>query len=496
MLFQGVAVCYIGATREFERSTRMALDYEQKHKIANQCWKTGTEALAKQNWDYAIDMFGRAILQVPDNLLYRQSYRGAICKKFGDNKTGARMAGAKLMGTRTRIKKARLQSKWDQVDQEATKGLTVNPWDPSLNAEVGEACTNLGYAEVAQFFYEKALDGDPDNKEYNRQLALLLEERGNYARAIDCWSKIYKQDPLHSEARSKMTQLQAKTMMEGGYDTAKSTQEVRSSGQSAYDDIRAGRAASAGPVAEGPGMSLEADLQRAIRKEPANVQNYLKLADYYKREKQLEPAHQMFQKALEVSGGDPNIREQLEDIELEMLRHNADLAKEAAQTHPDDETARTNRVALAKELIQREVEIFSRRVERYPKDTNLKFELARRFMRLQKWSQAIPLLQQASTDPRIEEEVLVALGECFLAEKKTPLARRQFEKVLPKLNPHDHPELLKKTRYVLGRLCEESGDKAAAEEHYNEILAIDYAYRDVLKRLEGLQGGDAGSGAK
>jgi tetratricopeptide (TPR) repeat protein len=468
----------------------MALDYEQKHKIANQCWKTGTEALAKQNWDYSIKMFGQAVEQVPDNLLYRQSYRGAICKKFGDNKTGAKMAGARLMGTRTKIKKARLQSKWDLVDQEATRGLAVNPWDPALNAEIGEACVNLGYSEVAQFFFEKAVEGDPDNKHYNRQLALLLEERGNYSRAIDCWAKIFKQDPLNSEARSKMTQLQAKTVMEGGYDTAKSTQEVRSSGtHTAYDEARAGRT-SAQAAADGPGMSVEADLQRAIRKEPANVQNYLKLADYYKREKQLDEARQTFQKALEVSGGgDHNIREQLEDVELDMLRHNLELAKDAAQKNPGDETAKRNRVALARELIQREIEVFSARVERYPKDMAIKYELAKRYMRLQKWGQAIPLLQQASSDPRHEAEVLVALGECFLSEKKTPLAKRQFEKVLPKLNPHDHVDLVKKSRYVLGRLAEDAGDTALAEEHYNEILAIDYEYRDVLKRLEGLQGG-------
>jgi tetratricopeptide (TPR) repeat protein len=468
----------------------MTMDYEAKQKIANQWWRKGTDALAKQNWDYAIDAFGRAVEQVPDNLVYRQSYRGAICKKYGDNKSGARMSGAKLMGTRTRIKKARLQSKWDQVDQEATKGLAVNPWDPALNAEIGEACTNLGYNEVAQFFYEKALEGDADNKPYNRQLALLLEERGNYARAIDCWAKIFKLDPLNTEARSKMTQLQARTVMEGGYDTAKSTQEVKSGSQSAYDDIRASRTSGAAAAVDGPGMSVEADLQRAIRKEPANVQNYLKLADYYKREKNLEQAHETFQKALEVSGGDPNIREQLEDVELAMLERNLDLAKEAARVNPDDEAAKKNRVALARELIQRQVEVFSARAERYPKDTSIKFELAKLYMRLQKWGQAIPLLQQASSDPRHAEEVLVALGECFLAEKKTPLGRRQFEKVLPMLNQHDHPDLLKKTRYVLGRLEEEAGNNAAAEEHYNEILAIDYEYRDVLKRLERMQSGD------
>lgn len=471
----------------------MTLDYEAKQKIANQWWRKGTDALAKQNWDYAIDAFGRAIEQVPENLVYRQSYRGAICKKYGDNKSGARMSGAKLMGTRTRIKKARMQSKWEQVDQEATKGLAVNPWDPSLNAEIAEACSNLGYSDAAQFFFEKALEGDPDNKHYNRQLALLLEERGNYARAIDCWAKIFKLDPLNTEARSKMTQLQARTVMEGGYDSAKSTQEVRSGQHTAYDEARSGRTsgAAAGAV-DGPGMSLEADLQRAIRKEPANVQNYLKLADYYKRDKNLEQAHETFQKALEVSG-DPNVREQLEDVELAMLERNLDLAKEAARANPDDETAKKNRVALARELIQRQLEVFSARSERYPKDTSIKFELAKLHMRLQKWGQAIPLLQQASSDPRHEEEVLVALGECFLSEKKTPLAKRQFEKVLPKLNLHDHPDLLKKTRYVLGRLEEEAENYAAAEEHYNEILAIDYEYRDVLKRLEKMQGrGDGG----
>ena len=41
----------------------MTLDYEAKQKIANQWWRKGTDALAKQNWDYAIDAFGRAIEQ-------------------------------------------------------------------------------------------------------------------------------------------------------------------------------------------------------------------------------------------------------------------------------------------------------------------------------------------------------------------------------------------------------------------------------------------------
>ena len=52
----------------------MAVD---KNKIAGDCWKRGTEALGKQNWDYAIEMFRQASKFVSDNLLYRETLRGA-----------------------------------------------------------------------------------------------------------------------------------------------------------------------------------------------------------------------------------------------------------------------------------------------------------------------------------------------------------------------------------------------------------------------------------
>ena len=45
-----------------------------------------------------------------------------------------------------------------------------------------------------------------------------------------------------------------------------------------------------GAVADGPGQSEEADLQRAIRKDPDNKDGYLKMADYYKRNGKHEEA--------------------------------------------------------------------------------------------------------------------------------------------------------------------------------------------------------------
>ena len=52
-------------------------------------------ALAKANFDYAIEMYGKAVALAPDNLSFRQSLRGSEYKKYQDNKTGAKLASVR-----------------------------------------------------------------------------------------------------------------------------------------------------------------------------------------------------------------------------------------------------------------------------------------------------------------------------------------------------------------------------------------------------------------
>lgn len=447
-----------------------------KKKFAAACWTKGSEAMSKENWDYAIEMFSRSVALVPDNLMYRQALRGVEYKKYNDNKTGARMAGMKLMKIRSKIKKSKGKEDWAAVDRDAEEGLTINPWDAGLNADLGEACHHLGYGEIAVFAYSRAVETEPNSKDYNRALAGVLEDRGEFLQAIKVWERIRKLDPLDGDARSKVTQLQAETVMDKGNYGNRDTDGGAPLGKVSAAD------------ADAPGMSEEADLQRAIRKDPGSKENYLKLADYYYREGRLEESMTQYKQALDVSGGDPNIRETIEDIELQMLRQNLALAREAANQNPQDEAAKKNREALTRELYKREVAIFEARVERYPADLRYKFELAQRLMKFQRFSDAIKLLQQTVKDNRLAKEAYVSLGECFISEKKPQLAIRQLENAAKDINQLEAPELFKKCHYYLGRLKADAGDKAAAENHYNEVLAVDYDYRDTLTRLESLAG--------
>ena len=47
--------------------------------------------------------------------------------------------------------------------------------------------------------------------------------------------------------------------------------------------------------------------------------------------------------------------------------------------------------------------------------------------------------------------------------------------------------LFVKAHYLAGRLCEKTGRFEEAEDHYNEVLAVDYSYLDTRARLEKIQ---------
>lgn len=460
-------------------------DEQKKRRIALECYKKGNEALAKHNFDYSVEMFGKSVMLVPDHLHYRQVLRGSECKKYRDNGTGASMAFVRAAGARTKSKKARMQKNWHDLDRAGEEGLTINPWDAHFNADVGDAAAHLSYGEVAVFAYEMAVKADPKNKDYLRALARAYEHRSRYAEAISIWEKVRALDPLDTEARSKITGLNAEnTIKKAGFDkeNVKLPEVVQGYEQSVKGDAVDPNAAAA------PGESAEDDLRHAIRKDPANVGNYLKLAELYRKELRFEESIAIYEKALQATGGDPNVRERMEDVQLDLGRRNRDLIKQTAANEPGNAGLQQQYLDVKKELLQQEITVFSARVERYPQDLRLKSELAQRYYDGGKSALAIPLYQQAAKDPRLEAVVRVSLGKCFLKERKNDLAEFQFLKATEKLNPQDHLKVLLECHYYLGRLAEESGRKPEAIKHYNEVISLDYDFKDARTRMEKLQG--------
>lgn len=455
-------------------------------RLCAECFRRGTEAMQKQNWDYAIEMFGTCVNIKPDNLVYRQTLRGCQRQKYGDNKTGAgALQKAKLVGIRSRIKKARGKEDWKDMDKAVEEGLRINPWDASLNLDLAEAAEKREAMEVAEYGYRTAFESDLKNKANAIKYAEILQERGKYTDSVKVLQHVSKLDPSDVQIQRRITQIETmQTTVRGGFEDAESTQDVRVRG-SQVNQVRAGEAAA-------PGQSEEDDLRHALRKEPDKIEHVQKLAAFYRRERKLDQSLEYFKKALEMSGNDPSYREQVEDVELDILRKNRDIARDQFQTDAGNTTAKKNYEELDRELVRRELEVFSAREERYPKDLKLKLEVALRFMRFQKWQEAIPRLQKAAQDTRLKAPALARLGTCLYKDGKTSLARGQLERAIPELDHEKDPKLFKDAHYNLARILEDLKDFATAEKHYGEILVVDYDFRDARERMERIQSGEVG----
>lgn len=464
-------------------------------KAAQEWFGKGSEALKKENFPYAAECFGTAVKMQPDNVVYRQTRHGSLERLYGNNGSGARMASVRVMGIRGKIKKARLKKDWSAVDQAAEEGLSLNPWDPLMYAEVGEAAVNREASEVAKYAWSKAVKYDLGNIDYNRALGLVLRDCHEYKAARDCFKRIYEANPTDAEARNMMSQLDAESVMHrGGYDVAETTRDVADKQEAPVDAYEKDRRARKGQQmsADAPGESDEADLRHAIRKDPDNLNNYLRLAHYYEDQRQLPQALELYEQALEKSPNSTDILEFKEDVELDIMRDKLADTSELYRKHPDKKNLKEKVGSMRVALVKREIEVLVPRIDRHPQDMKMRFDLAERFRRTKQFGKAIPLYQQASADTRLKEDALVWLGECFIRDGKLELGKRQFEKAIGILNSTDKPEPFKLAHYRLGQIHEKSGHGDEADNHYTEILSIDYNYRDVQERLEKLQGGGAG----
>ncbi|MCA9051702.1 MAG: tetratricopeptide repeat protein, partial [Planctomycetaceae bacterium] len=343
---------------------------------AQEWFRKGTEAMNRQNWDFAVESFNNAIKMKPDVLLFRQTKLLCCRKMYNDNGTGARMAGMKLMGVRSKIKKARSKEEWAAMDEQAEEGLGINPWDAQLLADVGEACAALDRGEIAIFALTKAVELAGDNIDFLRRLGRVAHERGEYNLARNCFKKIYALDPTDSDARSMMGRIDADAVMDrGNYDKAGSTQDVKVEKEptNAYEEDRRARRGRGPADSVAPGESVEMDLRQAIRKDPKNIALYTKLADHLRAERKLPQAVEQLDLALSMAPNETGVLEMKEDIEIEMIKDRLAEAVERARKNPDKAHLKEKADALKEELLNLEVAALASRTERNPNDMKIRY---------------------------------------------------------------------------------------------------------------------------
>jgi tetratricopeptide (TPR) repeat protein len=153
--------------------------------------------------------------------------------------------------------------------------------------------------------------------------------------------------------------------------------------------------------------------------------------------------------------------------------------------NPDDAESRTKLAQLTTKLNDYELAEYRRRVALRPDDPQLHYELGVRLARVGQHDAAIGEFQQCRSAPDLKVRALHQAGLSFEANGVPKLAERSYQEALKAAEPDDLATL-NALHYRLGRVAEATGNLPAAEEHYNEVAANDYAYLDVAQRLRNL----------
>jgi Tfp pilus assembly protein PilF len=153
---------------------------------------------------------------------------------------------------------------------------------------------------------------------------------------------------------------------------------------------------------------------------------------------------------------------------------------------PDDAEARAKRAELLKKRDEFEIGELRRRIAANPSDAESQFRLGTALARVERWDEAIAAFQQARNDVAWKVRALTEAGVCFERIGSAKLAERSFSDALKNLAP-DQTAMFNDLHYRLGTLAERLGKLQEAEDHYNEVAANDFGYKDVAKRLRDIQ---------
>ena len=141
-----------------------------------------------------------------------------------------------------------------------------------------------------------------------------------------------------------------------------------------------------------------------------------------------------------------------------------------------------------KDQLRYELKVYRDRSEHYPTDMRIRHQYGLRLFRAGRFDDAIPVLQEARSDPKTRGFCNLYVGRCFFEKGYHSQAIDTLQEAIQAHEPPDD-ELGKQLNYRLGRAYEADGRTENALKIYGQLIQWDYNYRkgDVRDRYERLK---------
>jgi tetratricopeptide (TPR) repeat protein len=436
-------------------------------------YQKGTLALQRQNFDYAIAIFNQVLQREPAFFEGRQALRAAQYKKAG----GTTSFFKKVLGGASSsplIAKAQLSLRKDPLEaiQIAEQILNSDPSNSVAHKILAEAARAAGLPRTACFEYEILIKNSP--KDVDQALA----EAGQVGKAESVYAELVRVHPHDSEIAQALKNLSArKTLTEGGYDALAggtgSYRDILKDKEEAVSLEQEKREVKSDDVAERLIHEYEARLPR----EPKNLKLLRSLAELYMQKKDFDRALDYANRIkTSEAGNDPSLDRLIADITVRQFDHRLTQLDPAAP----DQAEQAARLKAEKQAYQ--LEECKARVERYPTDLQIRFELGELYFHAGKITEAIGEFQKAQANPHRRLQALGYLAQCFSRRGLHDSAVRMLQTAIKEKLGFDEEK--KELIYQLGCVLERLGKREEAIEQFKHIYENDIAYKDVAAKVD------------
>ena len=449
----------------------MAIDLAQK---AQNFTNRGRQALETGKYDLAVDMLMEAVSAAPDVLETRKLLRAAQIANFRKNgkvgfgaKLGYMMARQKIMGF---VKKGA----GAEAMAEAEKLLCQNPLDADNIEAAVKAAEAAGKADHAAISIEAAYECSNKDSSLLERVATYYTMAKRWDKARDAYRKLSEMKPGDQRVMQLLKNAEAQATMNSGWtETAGKKggfQNLIANKEQAAKLDAANKAVVTGDDAE---ILIQEKLKQ-IEAEPKNMNARRALARIYIQGKRYYEAIDVLQQAIEVSGTmDPELDRMLSQTKVQYY----DQQIEALKAEGREEEA----VNMEGEKNQFVFDDLAARVERYPNDLHLRFELGKQYFTYGYYDDALTHLQLAQKSPKDRLWALYYLAMCFLSQGQNDMGVMQLETARDALPTMD--DLKKKVVYQLGLCAESAGDLAKAYQYYKDVYSADVGFEDLSERM-------------
>jgi len=446
----------------------------------------GSDALRRDNFDYAIDLFNQILARDPALYDCRKALRVAQMRKSGSG-GGFFKKMISSAGSSPLLAKGHLALRQDPAEalRIAEQILNGDATNAAAHKLVVEAATALELPKTAVMSLEILAANSPKDRDIAIKFANTLAETGQTSRAEKILADLCRSFPNDNELAQALKDISArKTLDEGGY-------EALADGTGSYRDIlkdkeeavsleQQNRQVKTEDVAE----RLIAEYEARLKTEPKNLKLLRQLAELCTQKKQFDRALGYYDqiKASEV-GGDASLDRSIADTMVRKFDHQIAELDPNAQDHAD-QVAKLQAEKQAYQLSE-----CQKRAERFPTDLQIRFELGQLYFQAGKITEAMKEFQKAQGNPHRRIQALSYLGQCFARRGINDLAATTFQDAIKEKVVFDEEK--KELIYLLGNVLEKMDKREEAIAQFKTIYAVDVGYRDVAEKMDAYYGGQS-----